>query len=327
MSVFKQARAKVSLSEFLAKELNAKQVVTGSNVRQNACPNPKCSPKETDLPVSITGDFFRCWACGSRGDVSAAATLLWGASPQEAARRLISMEGYAVPAQTGAANSKEKEDAILKILAPLKARPIDPIGADWLMSRGISESMIQQAVSRGLLAFLPGSPDRAMEWLEAEIEQEAIRMAGMWREGSRAPAIIFRPVVFTGNASAEFRLAREPNEREPKALRFGRSEMWSWQGDTPGYAIVSGMMDLLSLAQLGYRGTIYGLAGITAWNSENFPDPGQGRAQIVFESGPRGASSAESLRDSLKARGIEAIIKPAHEKTGINGVLMQSAAK
>lgn len=325
MSLFQQAREKVSLLEFLAKELNAKQVVTGSSVRQSACPNPKCSPSPDALPVSIRGDYFRCFACGSRGDVSAAAALLWGVEAAAAARRLAASPGSAKPVVHAPVDTAEKDEAIKRVLAPMRLNAIDPIGADWLKSRSISESTIQEAVRRGLLAFLPGTPDKAMRWLESEVDEEALRLAGMWREGSRSPAIIFRPVVFPSQASAEFRLAREPGEREPKALRFGRTEMWVWQGEVDGYAVVSGMLDLLSLAQLGYKGTIYGLAGATAWNTDDFPDPGEGRVQIVFEGSTRGHSFAEKLKGAMATRGIEALIKPAHDETGVNGVLMQSA--
>lgn len=325
MSLFQQAREKVSLLDFMAKELNAKQVVTDSSVRQNACPNPKCSPNPSDFPVSIRGDFFRCFACGSRGDVSAAAALLWSVPTAEAAKRLTKSSAYSSSEIAVQVDSAARSAAIRKIIEPLRSNPIDPAGAAWIRSRGISESLIQEAVQRGLLAFLPGSPEKAMEWLEREVEEEAIRMAGMWREGARAPSIIFRPVVFTSESSAEFRLAREPQEREPKALRFGRSEMWVWQGEVPGYAIVSGMLDLLSLAQLGYRGTIYGLPGVTAWDSDAFPDPGSGRAQIVFEGGPSGAIHSEKLRRALDARGIPALIKPAQEGTGVNGLLLKQA--
>ncbi len=323
MSVFQQARAKVPLLVFMANELKAKQVSTSSGTRQNVCPNPKCSPKPTD--VSVRTELFRCFSCGANGDVSAAAAFFWGISPYAAAKRLIATAKYSRGATEAVASAPVdtagRDDALGMILGHLRSRPIDPVGADWLMSRGINESMIQEAVRRGLLSFLPGSPGMAMDWLTTEIGEDAIRLAGMWREGSRAPAIIFRPVVFPNRLSAEFRLAREPNEREPKALRFGKSEMWAWQGEVPGYAIVSGMLDLFSLAQLGYRGTIYGLPGSSSWNSDDFPDPGTGRAQIVFEGGSSGSSQAEKLRLALLGKGIEAFIKLAPEGTGVNGAL------
>lgn len=324
MSLFKQARENVSLPEFLARELGAKQVMTSSGARQNACPNPECTPRPGELPVSITGEFFRCWACGSRGDVTAAASLLWGISAADAARRLLRTRDLQPPAPV-AQEPPGRADAIRRILAVLAASPVDPIGVDYLHSRGITDATIREARERQMLAFLPGVPDRAMEWLTESVEEEAMRLAGMWREGARAPAIIFRPVVFPGTQSAEFRLAREPGEREPRALRFGRTEKWVWQGTVPGYAIVSGMMDVLSLAQLGYKGTIYGLPGATAWTSEDFPDPAPGRAQIVFPGSPGGQRHSEALRTALAAQGIEAIIKLAHSQYGVNGMLKTAA--
>lgn len=271
---------RVNLHSFLAR-INGKDGYAGSAgwVRFDTCPN--CGHGKSSDERMVAREGWKCHSCGKQGDVIDAAAFYWKVSKSEAAKMLVS--DYAVVSSTPAASTPvvipEEELARKRLLGKIIARIADTLHSSTLDKkcveylvdqRGIPLYVVQEAHHRGLLVTLPGSPFEAGKWLCRVIGEEALRKSGLWKEGKKMPGICYKPIVFISarRTSAEFRMADVPKADEIKSIRYGDSDWWIWRGKA-GHenrcAVVEGCIDLLSMAAMDYKGTIFGLPGCNSW--------------------------------------------------------------
>lgn len=244
---------------------------------------PHCQPGGNDAMSIFPKDGiwrWNCFRCNRGGTVVDFAAAIWGIPERDAAMRLANNdeieEAVVLPAETKRASSEALATAIDSLLVNGHTSVQECF--DYLGGRGISEQTVVGAVRRGLLRFLPADPFKANKMLNERLGIERLREAGFLKPGSRWPGIAFRPMVFffPGGGAAEFRLARDPKEDEPKAIRYGHVK-WPWwwkEGNTVHTIhIVEGAIDLLSLVELGLKEgeAVVGLPGTTSWRQEWFP--------------------------------------------------------
>lgn len=223
---------------------------------------------------------WNCFRCNRGGTVIDFAAAVWAVSEKEAAMKLANNEELEKTAATPAPEKKKAstpalEKAFRDILMHGHTSVKECI--DYLKSREISEATIQAAVRNGMLRFLPANAFYANRMLNEKVGIGTLREAGLLKEGSKWPAISFRPMVFffPGGGAAEFRIAREANEDEPKAIRYGTVK-WPWwwkQGNKVGRIyVVEGVIDLLSRVELGLKEgeAVLGIPGANAWQAEWF---------------------------------------------------------
>lgn len=150
----------------------------------------------------------------------------------------------------------------------------------YFNGRGISKATLERVVAKGLMRFLPTQAFAAYRFLVDQIGRDLLMRSGLWREGSKWPAAAFRPIVslLPGGTSFELRLAHEPQGKEPKAVRYGSSAFpWFFKEDrnrpVKRIFVVEGIIDLLSVLDLGMVGfddAVMGIPGVNTWNPEWF---------------------------------------------------------
>lgn len=207
-------------------------------------------------------------------------------------------------------------------------------GVQYLASRGIGEGVILEAAMQGQIGFLPCNPLEAFGLLKEAAGEDDLRLSGLWREGAKVPGCIYRPMVsFLGESSAEFRLIREPKPDERKSIRYGRATgPWRLSGDSSkGLIIAEGVIDMLSLRQLGFKGDIKATPGCNAWRTEWFADlKGRCNTRIGFDNDSKrnnpGQVWAAKLKESLESIGCMATIMAPPMGMDINDLLRAKTA-
>jgi DNA primase len=242
---------------------------------------PHCAPGSNDaMSIFQKGGIWRwhCFRCDRGGSVIDFAAAVWGLSEKDAAIRLANdMEVDEIVQIRDA--GKPSDGAVKNVITSLLKNGQTSVREclDYLNQRGISERTVTEAVRRGMLRFLPPNPFQANKFLAEKIGIGLLRESGFLKPDSRWPGIAFRPIVsfFPGCCAAEFRIARAPNEGEPKAIRYGKIK-WPWwwkQGDSVSVIhVVEGIIDLLSLVELGLKDgeAVIGIPGTTSWSKEWF---------------------------------------------------------
>lgn len=269
---------------------------------------------------------WNCFRCRRGGTVIDFAAAVWGVSELEAAKRLANEDtgflGAAVcrtPAPERKATTEENPALTLALQALFKgAYTRVPEALDYLRSRGIGSRTVAEACLRGLLRFLPANPKEASALLAQRVGVESLVAAGLLRQGKRWPAIAFRPLVFffPGGRAAEFRLARAPQQGEPKAIRYGHAE-WPWWWKVGAAAetvyVVEGAIDLLSMVEMGLKegDAVMGIPGVTSWKAEWFTRihglyP-KSRFVIALDADRAGRSVTKGIHEALDSLGIPAL--------------------
>lgn len=302
---FEAAKA-IPLTAWLSRHLGEPSSVSGG-VRFSICPScgePKRG--EQTNKVSVKGPYWKCHKCAAGGSIVDAAAAIWGVTAIKAANKLlddnhISGQGP-LPApvpktaeqelaaflslEEGAASLRQKENALSEVMQSIRENARSPLMdvrvAKYLQYRGISAKTAGRANHRGILSCLPSTVDSAKLWLTENAGEIEIRRAGMWPDHARCPAIAYRPLVsfFPNGTAAEFRTltsagsARESvdvKSTQAKAIRYGVTDSpWFWEGereDKERAAVVEGVIDMLSLVELGWKGHIFGLPGASSWKS------------------------------------------------------------
>lgn len=241
---------------------------------------PHCDPGLGDaMSIFQKGGVWRwnCFRCNRGGTVIDFAAAVWGISEREAAIRLANDDeiGQAVVIKENKpAVTPEITKSTLGLIARHGHTSVREC-LDYLQSRGISEKTATDAVRRGLLRFLPANPFQANKFLNEKLGIEKLRESGLLKPEARWPGIAFRPMVFffPGFSAAEFRLAREPKDGEPKAVRYGNAKWpWWWKaGETVSTIhIVEGAIDLLSRVEMGLKEgeALIAIPGTSSWRPE-----------------------------------------------------------
>lgn len=290
MSDFDEVHA-MSLSDFFERELGMKAKRTGKTVRFSFCPWCGEGPKESVRLAILPGDLrCKCHRCGEGGDIIDAATVLWGVDTNTAIRKLLgkSTDSPKIQIKQRVIRPQEEIDqeemaqtaalreAIRKIQSAAESHKDNPACLDYLLiERSLPISLVREAQRRKMLCFMPHDPKDCKDFLMEHVGEELLKASGLWKEGSKAPAIIWRPLVFIlpGCHSAEFRNLGESSEDSPKSIRYGTAKLpFVWRAAQPSdrAMIVEGFIDMLSSVALGFGGHVVGLPGCNNWQLEWF---------------------------------------------------------
>lgn len=314
MSVFDVAR-RVALP-VLAKNHGITMREQGRSYGSKTCPccgEGSETSNALSMFVSNEGIWrWKCWRCNMGGTAIDYAAAIWGVTDNEAARRLASDPNYTgatfASATPPKAQPQANPDALKEVLDALVHHGCeDPKVLNYLVrDRGIGANVVKEAAQRGIARALPSDPYSCFRYLVERVGEGRLRAAGLWKEGSKWPAIAYRPLVFLlpEHSGAEFRMIREPSGQEPKAIRYGRLEWpWFWRGDLSSITVVEGAIDMMSLVTMGERGSIMGLPGATSWReawfkkcAKKYP---QAEWRLGLDSDAAGKTAAEAIETAL----------------------------
>lgn len=289
----------------------------GSGYTAKHCPHCHHGGRDVMSIYSKDGiERWNCFRCNRGGSVIDFAAAIWGIPEREAAKRLANDEEVAV-ADVGASkeiasSSEAVKEAVSRLFQVGHTSVAECIG--YLKSRGIGEKTVSEAVRRGLLRFLPASPFQAKKFLYDSIGVEGLMNAGFLKQESVWPGIAFRPMVFffPGLCAAEFRLSGRPRGGEPKAIRYGHVKWpWWWRedGTVSTILIVEGVIDLLSMVEMGLKKgeAVIGVPGASSWRPEwlaaarkSYPDAD---FVVALDADDAGRRAANGIRETLENMG------------------------
>ena len=269
---FKQVRDNYSLVGFFNSAMGAESKTVSGNTRFSNC--PKCGPSsDLSVKVSVRNQKWHCFACNEKGDVIDAAAAFFGSSLADAAKQLVD-QVYPTPVrdmrfqEPVVVKNKDSINRVIALLLEAQKAPDDGVVA-YLKSRAIERWFTVSAVSRKLLITLPSDPSAALQYLLDVVGHDLLVESGIWKDGSKCPAIVYRPLGFvsTDGQGIEFRIITESEVAVAKAIRYGEPSVSVWKGDGRAM-VVEGGIDMLSAACLGTERTIYSVPGARNWVKE-----------------------------------------------------------
>jgi len=313
---FKTIKEKVSLFGFFENDMGADKVQIAGQIRYSICPNPDCgeSSKRTGK-VSVREGKWHCFACGEHGDVIEAANLWKGYGSLSRAADYLSgnvgdepiVSRPVIAYEPVPVRNQEAINKVIERLFDVAARPVDGV-VSYLEGRGITRELTLEAIDRGIMLHLPTDPTDALRFLLDEVGKDLLCEAGMWKEGSKTPGIIYKPLLFVSwdKSGVEFRIADKPKDGAPKAIRYGNPTPCIWEGN--GHAMITeGFIDMLSAVALGSERTIYGIPGAENWSeSDDWINSLAGKNTIICldddSAGKRGRIKLHSFLSSIHCR-------------------------
>lgn len=234
---------------------------------------------------------WNCFACGERGDAADLVAMVTGCTIREALRKI---RDYSPNAVTPGSKLKHRKEiklesarthatqlAVAEVVERLREHGMryERAAFNYLVnSRGIPKEIVKEAVERGMIRFLPSDPFEAMKWLDSYVGYSLMFKSGMLKPGKRMSAYAFKPLIFLppkGGRYFEGSVIGSvgPNEHKRLALGLKNIPFW-WRGENPHGVtmVVEGMIDLLSVVALGFRGYgVIGLPSVTCRKPEWFP--------------------------------------------------------
>lgn len=341
MTLFDKAK-QFSLPEFARNHgYELKKQGTGFTNKKCPCCNGGSS---NALSIFQSAGIWRwnCFRSRKGGTTVDFAAMTWGISTVEAARRLcneINASGASgtfikTAPKPVATVSNESLALALDLILGKGHSSVKPC-LDYLASRGISEQVVTQAVRRGIIRFLPADPMKANRALNDWVGIGNLTKAGLLKEGSKWPAISFRPIVsfFPGGGSAEFRLARNPKDKdEPKAIRYGTTKWpWFWKNaeKVKTIRVVEGVIDMLSLVEMGLPKDcgVMAIPGASSWQMKWFSAALKvhPQAQIILslDNDAGGEKASTSLVEELAKANIHQVSSARPKNGDWNADLMQ----
>ncbi len=270
----------------------------GSSFGSNFCPRCGKAEHEDSNKVSVflaDGTWrWKCFSCAlpaaSAIDYAAA---LWDCTDREAAERLANTTIITPPAEQKqrvqrTERTPEVEAAVTEALGKIFRASGVEVGAQYLMSRGIPKSIVDEAGKRGIFRSFHDNPGMAQRFLEATCGIRLLEKSGLKKEGNRWCAVAFRPVIFPlGRDGAEFRLNHEPKEGELKAIRYGRLSLpsyWKVEG-SKDVLVVEGAIDMLSCVGMEWQGNVMGIPGVSSYRMEWFAEIKKRNPNAMFHLG------------------------------------------
>lgn len=334
MSIFSDVHEKVSLEGFL-REQGFDLIRFDSGLRSRRCVSAACGSDAKTSPkmrLSVRGEFWRCWSCGEKGDVSKAAALLWGIRQDAAAKRLLqdtarssalSLVATARTAQIPASVAQQR--ALESVIRSLRSEPM--MSAEvlaFLAGRGVRQDVAERAAQSGVIVGLPGEPDRARARLENLVGRDQLCAAGLWRPEAPYPALAFRPLLgllgSSGIEAIKASAALPDDPSGPSMLRYGearepyalRTDAWRSDDD---WFVVNGILETLAIKSIvSSKTSVMGIPGSTSWRvgsdagvrSEWFGSLTGKRVTVVLRDEQAQANPVEShaLAHALYRRGI-----------------------
>lgn len=338
MKLFEKAKTRSLID--IAKRSGYTLRKQGNGYAAKHCPH--CSPGENDAMSIFPKDGmwrWNCFRCKRGGTVIDFAAAIWGVPERDAAMRLANNdeieEAILPPAETKPATDANLEKALVSLLKHGHTNVRECF--DYLKSRGVSEQTVIGAVQRGMLRFLPFNPFQANRMLIERLGIGLLREAGFLKPDARWPGIAFRPMVFffPGGGAAEFRLARDPKDDEPKAIRYGHVKWpWWWKegNSVETIYIVEGIIDLLSMAEMGLKASdgIIGIPGTTSWRAEWFAAARKAHPNakfvIALDADRAGQEAAHGIHEVLDNMGASVTERVPSQGKDWNEFLLASKA-
>lgn len=312
MSVdFKEVRDSYALASFFEGLMGAKGKPVAGSIRYSVCPS--CGPSsDASVKCSVRNERWHCFACMKKGDVVDAAAAFFGVPAADAAQQLVGQgeqfmaKRNELPLMPKVVRDQESINQVISMLLGAQKLP-DLACMDYLCSRGISKEIVEDAVLRKMIVTLPGDPNAALRYLFDCVGRDLLLKSGIWKEGSKAPAVCYRPLAFVNSdeRGIEFRLIGESAVAIAKSIRYGEPGPWVWKGNDHAM-IVEGAIDLLSAVQMGTKRTVIGLPGAKNWNAEDkWLNALMGRHILVaLDNDEAGQAGTKDLEEILKGRAI-----------------------
>ncbi|OLP04466.1 toprim domain-containing protein [Rhodoferax antarcticus] len=271
---FERVKKKYGLIPFFENEMGSVAKKVAGEVRYSVCPACGTSGNQSGR-VSIRGLRWHCFSCSDGGDVIEAAARFFGKSLSEAADYLSGESdklGPVVRPKPVEPIKKRNMVAVREVIAKLLALnlPIDNGVAAYLEGRCINRELIQEAIDRKIVVTLPSDPNICLRLLLDELGRDLLIESGVWKEGSKAPAIIYRPLLFISHdqCGMELRLIGESKIGSPKAIRIGDPSPALWKGNEH-VMITEGFIDMLSAVVMGTERTIFAIPGAGNWKASD----------------------------------------------------------
>jgi len=343
LNPFQKARQAVQLESLMAWERRTNKRFP-SGLRMEGCFDPKCESGDR-FRTSIRNGYFRCWSCGSAGDVVKAAALAWNMSQSAAAKELLAKQAtFAVKRVVAASASGEAADlvaqwAMTELTERLfETRRMDDAVRMSLNRRCITNAAIDEALEHGLILGLPTDPLAAKAAVEDLVGSRLPKHAGMWRDGLTVPACVFRPLWFRhGQGCIETRAIREGVKAAGSSLlRYGSaSTPYTMPAIVRGHepkAFCKSPLDALSLRVMGRLGEIAALPGDSSWvraDAGSVPNQawfsGLRSAHVVFSGHEDGRKRSKALVSHLRNAGVAAEMIAMPDGLDVNDMLCSTA--
>lgn len=276
---------------------------------------------------------LHCFSCGFHGDAADVAVAVEGVTLAEALRRFGGGRVVAVTANIAFAEPQQAQrryNAVGQVRLLQQIKEITeafglPAGHNGLRhlikERGLSLPTLEEAFEQGLLRLLPEDPVKTKD-LFGDIAEE-IKKAGLWAgRHCEWAAWYFRPIIFFAGhkwpVGFEARLARAPRrledgQEEAKCLFLGRKTAAPFvlpgNGDT--LLLVEGAIDALSARELGWQGTVWGLAGAGAWSAKMAQEAAKRYKTVLvgLDADEAGDAMARHIAASLRENGAKRVIR------------------
>ncbi len=334
-----EIRARVPLSDVVGKRIK----LTRAGREHKAC-CPFHGEKTPSFTVNDQKGFYHCFGCGAHGDVVGFVMSHDNMSFMDAVEHLAGLAGMQVPKPTVAEQKKFQRQMSLYDLMEHAAKwyeqqlhaPQNKKILEYLLARGLSLDTIK--------AFRLGFAPQEDVLLKQSLQQagyttEAMQEAGLYRESQRTKNEVYpffrgrvmfpvqdfqgRVVAFGGRVLPESH-GGPPDKSAPKYINspetdifhkgrmlYGLSRARKAIGDGASVVVVEGYMDVIALAQGGFRAAVAPLG--TALTESQIEElwramPEDARAPVLCFDGDNAGQRAAS-------RALERvlpILKPDH---------------
>lgn len=334
-----EIRARVPLSDVVGKRIK----LTRAGREHKAC-CPFHGEKTPSFTVNDQKGFYHCFGCGAHGDVVGFVMSHDNMSFMDAVEHLAGLAGMQVPKPTVAEQKKFQRQMSLYDLMEHAAKwyeqqlhaPQNKKILEYLLARGLS----LETIKAFRLGFAPQEDVLLKQSLQqAGYATEAMQEAGLYRESQRTKNEVYpffrgrvmfpvqdfqgRVVAFGGRVLPESH-GGPPDKSAPKYINspethifhkgrmlYGLSRARKAIGDGASVVVVEGYMDVIALAQGGFRAAVAPLG--TALTESQIEElwramPEDSRAPVLCFDGDNAGQRAAS-------RALERvlpILKPDH---------------
>lgn len=307
---FSDVRKAYSLCGFFENVIGAERTQLVEGMRYSACPNCGSASKKS-VKVSVRNHKWHCFACGKGGDVIEAASQYYDVGLSKAADILASglvPDDFVRPVAPPPKVIEKDYFSISEVVRLLQERKyIDFNVVDYLLSRKIPREIIVESVMNGTSIHLPSNPVDALKYLLEAVGKDLLIKSGMWKEKSKVPGIIYRPLAFCDFKAKgiEFRQIAESTVSQSKSIRYGDPLPFKWNG-VPRFGVmfVEGGVDMLTAVAMGSKRTIYAVPGALNFECDaDWLQIGSRDVLLALDNDDAGRAGDAALRKILNPQG------------------------
>ncbi len=298
-----------------------------SGYRSNRCPacGPSQNKNSTRLSVIPSENgywIWHCFCCNKTGDVITALQYLEGFySPLDAAkwllgegefekkRRLQPVKSAPPPDEKDVSEKNRARLEVIKNLLTLASTckgSRKRIWAYFIEQRRIPENIFREAIKKKLVFLLPDEPLVLNNTILSHIPLSRLQKADLLRKGKVKNLILLRPVISPfrqkgGLIGAQFRAV--DRDVSPKTVNLVSTGLWWWKGEEKAVCVVEGVIDMLSLVAMGWRGCVLALAGTGLADKaiEVLKGPLRGReVYLALDGDQAGREATRKILSSIK---------------------------